>query len=179
MKETPDRDGQIRAAIHGNDSRALEMIWEDYADDLLTFLTARLGSRHDGEDVLQNLFLKTARNRRLLARARSVRAYLFTCARNAAIDYRRKAKPTIPLEAIDFGLVAEPTPKGPSDDSTVAIGRALAALPTDQREVVMLKTYRNMTFRDIATSVGASPNTVASRYRYGLEKLEAMLEELR
>jgi RNA polymerase sigma-70 factor (ECF subfamily) len=47
----------------------------------------------------------------------------------------------------------------------------LARLPREQREVVALKVWEEMTFAEIAQVVKASPNTVASRYRYGIEKL--------
>jgi len=49
-------------------------------------------------------------------------------------------------------------------------------LPVDQREVLILKIYDEMTFKEIANTVGASINTVASRYRYGIEKLREALE---
>jgi RNA polymerase sigma-70 factor (ECF subfamily) len=50
-------------------------------------------------------------------------------------------------------------------------------LPVDQREVVVLKVYQNMTFKEIARVTGASQNTAASRYRYALAKLKEILEE--
>ncbi len=171
-------DWEIRAAIRDDDPKALEMIWKCYNDDLLAFLTARLRSRPDGEEVLQNVFVKIARDRRRLARARNLRAYLFTTARNAAIDFRRKVRPEVPLENVDFGLEAPPT-EGPNSDEKQLIASALTELPDDQRDVVVLKIYRDMTFREIAGVVGTSLNTVASRYRYGLEKLGAILERLR
>ncbi len=179
VTDKPDRDGKIRAAIKRDDPKALEMIWECYSDDLLAFLTANLRSRHDGEEVLQNLFVKIARDRRRLGRAGNVRAYLFTAARNAAIDYRRKAKPGVPLDSVDFGLVAEEAEAMPDADEKQAVAAALARLPAEQREVVILKIYRDMTFREIAAAVGTSLNTTASRYRYALEKLGGMLETIR
>ena len=48
---------------------------------------------------------------------------------------------------------------------------ALASLPAEQREIVILKLYHGMTFEEIGALVEISPNTAASRYRYGLEKL--------
>jgi RNA polymerase sigma-70 factor (ECF subfamily) len=55
------------------------------------------------------------------------------------------------------------------------LARAVAALPEPQREVLALKFDGGLTFAEIAAIVGASPNTVASRYRYALEKLRAVL----
>jgi len=53
----------------------------------------------------------------------------------------------------------------------------LAQLPPAQREVIVLKVYRDKTFQQIATTLDLSLNTVASRYRYGMEKLRALLKE--
>jgi len=57
----------------------------------------------------------------------------------------------------------------------VAIERALLALPAEQREVVHLKIYEGMTLQEIADATGESINTVASRYRYAIEKMRAHL----
>jgi len=178
VTDKPDMDWEIREAIRKDEPKALDMIWECYSDDLLAFLTARLRSRQDGEEVLQNVFVKIACDRRRLGRARDLRAYLFTVTRNAAVDFRRKVRPEVPLEDVDFGLEAAPT-EGPRPDEKQLIASAHAELPDEQREVVVLKIYRDMTFREIAGAVGTSLNTVASRYRYGLQKLGAMLEKLR
>ncbi len=57
------------------------------------------------------------------------------------------------------------------------MSRAFAELPTEQREVLVLKAFDGMTFKEIAQLVGASINTVASRYRYGIEELRRALED--
>ena len=55
------------------------------------------------------------------------------------------------------------------------VERALGELPGEQREVVVLKIWAGLTFSQIAEALGESANTVASRYRYGLEKLAVLL----
>ena len=52
------------------------------------------------------------------------------------------------------------------------LAQALTELPEQQRTVVVLKVYEEMTFAEIAAALRISPNTAASRYRYGLEKLK-------
>jgi len=56
------------------------------------------------------------------------------------------------------------------------LNNALAQLPYEQREAVLLHLQAGMKFRDIAKSQGASINTVQSRYRYGLDKLRSLLD---
>jgi RNA polymerase sigma-70 factor, ECF subfamily len=53
--------------------------------------------------------------------------------------------------------------------------RALAALPADQREVLVLHVWGELTFSEVGKLLGVSSNTVASRYRYGLTKLRELL----
>ncbi len=55
---------------------------------------------------------------------------------------------------------------------------ALAQLPQAQREIVVLKVYKNKTFREIAGTFELSLNTVASRYRYATEKLRDLLKDI-
>ncbi len=56
-----------------------------------------------------------------------------------------------------------------------AIRRGLAALPVEQREVVVLRVWHEHSFRDIGTALGISTHTAASRWRYGIDKLETVL----
>jgi RNA polymerase sigma-70 factor (ECF subfamily) len=56
------------------------------------------------------------------------------------------------------------------------LSHALAELPFEQREVVMMHLHASMTFRDIARARKISPNTAKSRYRYGIDKLKTLLK---
>lgn len=66
-----------------------------------------------------------------------------------------------------------------SPDDRIAVERALRTLPIDQREVVHLHVFEGFTFREIAEQLGESINTVASRYRYALDKLRNELGDER
>ncbi len=60
-------------------------------------------------------------------------------------------------------------------DFAGALADALGKLPSDQRAVVHLKLWEDATFAEIAELLGVSANTAASRYRYGIDKLQAEL----
>jgi RNA polymerase sigma-70 factor (ECF subfamily) len=66
----------------------------------------------------------------------------------------------------------------PDDGIVLSEGleEALSKLPLDQREVVVLKIWGEQTFESIGNSLEISPNTAASRYRYGLEHLRRLLK---
>ena len=170
-------DARIQAALARDDPAAVELIWARYGSDLLAFLAARLCSRHEAEDVLQSLFVRIVRRRQPLARARRLDAYLYRMARNEAATYWRR-RPRKRPDGIDADpwLVARGT-ADPPYDLAEQLQVALCRLPHAQREVVVLKVYRDKTFEEIARLLGVSLNTAASRYRYGLERLRSLLKD--
>jgi RNA polymerase sigma-70 factor, ECF subfamily len=165
-------DNPIRLALAADDPAAVELIWDRYACDLLAYLQAMLGSRTDAEEALQEVFVRVVRKRRHLAKARNLRAYLYQIARHEAATYARK-RGRQPTEAVSWLVRGE----GIANDQDLAddLARALAVLPQEQRSVIVLKVYRGQTFQEVSEALGISPNTAASRYRYGMEKLRTLL----
>ncbi len=170
-------DGEIRTCLAAGDPSALDMIWAHYGSDLFGYLVSVLCSRHDAEDTLQDVFVRISKKRETVAKARHLKSYLFRVARNTALN---RIKKTRRRRARDHRyaewLVLEKDGKD-RDTRTRELETALAALPEKQRVVVVLKFYRDKTFREIGEMLGISENTAGSRYRYGMEKLHALLEE--
>ncbi len=170
-------DARIQTALARDDRAAIQLIWDRYACDLLTFLTARLCSRHDAEDVLQSLFVRIVQKRQTLARVRHLEAYLYGMARNEAATYVRGRRGTTKdgLGAEPW-LVARRTGEA-AYDLAEQMHLMLSRLPQAQREVVVMKIYRDKTFQEIARSLDISVNTAASRYRYGMERLRSLMKD--
>ena len=170
-------DDSIRAALAGDDPAAIELLWDRYACDLLALLQSMLCSRHDAEDVLQTLFVRIVQKRRALAKARCLDAYLCRMARNEAATYARSRRRGSKREAkADRWLL--PRESGERQcDLAERVQVALSRLPRRQREVVILKTYRDKTFAQIGRLLGVSLNTAASRYRYAMERLRSLLKD--
>ncbi len=156
-----------------DDPVAVAILWDRYARDLLAFLQAVLCSRHDAEDVLQTVFVRIVRKRRYLANARSLNGYVFQIARNEAASFARQRRRSC---SDDQWLEPVETDARP-DELAEELQAALARLPQEQREIVVLKTYRDKTFQEISEMLGVSLNTAASRYRYGIEKLRSILKD--
>jgi len=166
-------DDLVRAALQRDDPAAVVLLWDRYAGDLFAFLQALLCSGHDAEDVLQTVFVRIVRKRRYLAGAQSLDGYVFQIARNEAASFlrlrRRRYSGDQWLQAAEIDTR--------TDEWAEQLQAALAALPQEQREIVVLKIYRDKTFQEISEILGVSPNTAASRYRYGIEKLRALLKD--
>jgi RNA polymerase sigma-70 factor (ECF subfamily) len=64
------------------------------------------------------------------------------------------------------------------EDTGLALQSALAELPVEQREIMVLRVWGQMTFEEAAATLDISPNTAASRYRYALAKLKERLQPL-
>jgi RNA polymerase sigma-70 factor, ECF subfamily len=172
-----DTDERIRAGFENGDSAVIGLIWDAYGERLYGFIHTLVGSHHDAEEVLQDVFVKAARHREQLARARNLKAYLFTMARNETLTFVKRRRREVPVAPAELHVLPAPEPKS-NPGSSAEVGRALAALPEDQRTVVVLKTYHEMTFLEIGEVLAISPNTAASRYRYALEKLRTLLCEV-
>jgi len=171
-------DNILRAALGHNDPAAVELMWDRYAKDLFTFLQALLCSRHDAEDVLQTVFVRIVRKRHRLAGARCMDAYVYRIARNEA--YRlvsRRKRDQKAHGTTESWLIVSESNQEPSDLAE-RLQAALAQLPQPQREVIIMKIYGQKTFLEISRLLGLSQNTAASRYRYGIEKMQNLLGNL-
>jgi RNA polymerase sigma-70 factor (ECF subfamily) len=167
----------IRAALRRDDPAACELLWDRYAADLLAFLQAALCSRQDAEDVLQTVFVRMVRKRRHLAGARCLDAYVYQIGRNEATSFLRRRQRTRHCESDAQPWLVAAGPADTNHDDAEMLRVALTRLPPVQREIVVLKVYKEKTFREIAEMLDLPLNTVASRYRYGLEKLRTWLKE--
>ena len=170
-------DDPIRTALARDDPAAVELIWDRYAGDVLAFLQAVLCSRHDAEDVLQTVFVKIVYKRRWLAQAGRLDAYIYRIARNEAVTYLRHRKRQKRPETKADRWLEDTAPDRRSDDLAEQVQVALTQLAPAQREVVVLKIYQEKTFLEIGRLLGISLNTAASRYRYGMERLRALLKD--
>jgi RNA polymerase sigma-70 factor, ECF subfamily len=163
-----DSDDLWRARLAAGEAEALARLYDRFAPALFRTACGLLGSAADAEDVVHDVFVAVARGRARLPAVADLRAYLFAALRRAAAR-RGSRRPPAPLPG-DL----EDRREQPERDEELE--RALARLPTEQREVIALKTDGGLTFAELAAVLGISPNTAASRYRYALARLRAELE---
>ena len=171
-------DNILRAALAQNDPAAVELMWDRYASDLFTYLQAVLCSRHDAEDVLQTIFVKIVQKRHRLAKAHHLDAYVYRIARNEASSFIGRRKRERKAESVNESWLIVSEGHDELNDLAEELQNVLARLPQQQREVIVMKIYRQKTFLEISRLLGLSHNTVASRYRYGMEKLRTLLGDI-
>ena len=159
----------------------LERLYDEHAPALFAFLLNFTRDENDTRDVLQEIFIKLARQPELLAVARDERAFLLRLAHNAAIDLmRRRGTRSKHLEQFGAEQISAFAPTSEPDEAAFRneLAAALGELPADQRAVVHLKLWASLTFEEIAATLEIPLNTAASRYRYGLDKLRTRLRPL-
>jgi RNA polymerase sigma-70 factor (ECF subfamily) len=133
-----------------------------------------LSNRSDAEDVVQEAFIRFWRARH---RASDPTAFLYACVKRSALDYRRSGARRTRREEAAHRPENQPLFESEVQESErkAAITSALAELPEEQRAVVVMKIWGGLSFPQIASALEVSPNTVASRYRYALNKLQQKL----
>ena len=159
----------------------IERLYDEHAQPLFAFLLNFTRDEADTRDLLQEIFVKLAREPKLLAGVREERAFLIRLAHNAAIDLirrrgtRERTKENFAAEKISpFAPSSDPDEKVFREELAIALGE----LPEEQRTVVHLKLWEHLTFEQIAETLDIPPNTAASRYRYGLDKMRGRLRPL-
>src|SRR5437868_9557395 len=148
-------DGLGKRLARG-EPEAFAELYAACADRCHHYLVVRLGARDAAEDVLQETFLRLVRHRRALAQVEDLTAYVFITARNEAARHARRTKAAghpVSLSAEDLFLEADSQDVA-RRDLAEAVRAGLGRLSAEQREVVELKTYGGLTFREIAAVTG-------------------------
>lgn len=159
-----DIDSLCLRSVADGDQRAFASLVERWQSHLINFFYRSTGNRDDAEDLAQETFLDLYRAAPRYEARSSFKAFLFTLARRRLIDgYRKKARR--PLQYIDpaENLIRELADH--SDNCTEieeAFHRALADLPANQRQAILLLQQQGLTYEEIAEALGGSVSAVKS-----------------
>jgi RNA polymerase sigma-70 factor (ECF subfamily) len=157
---------------------ALGGLYDLTADRLVRYTCVITRNQEDAEDAMQAAMVRIANKPGNLASARTPWPYFVRVARNEALKIVQKRRSNRSLSVL-FEPAAKEAHEAEEDDNRAFIRRAIARLPKKQAEVVVLKVWENLTFSEVAEVLDESPNTIASRYRYALQKLTEVLQPVR
>ena len=160
------------ADIRAGDKEAFSRVYRDLSKPIYTVALRLLGQREAAEDVTQEIFLKLYQSPPE-ASVKHLRAWIFRMTHNLAIDMMRKQTPPAVTEDIcgevDHAL-GEVTLR-------LDAARAMSRLPQREREIVALRIHGELSFAEIARTVGDSLPSTYRAYRRALEKLREELRE--
>jgi RNA polymerase sigma-70 factor (ECF subfamily) len=185
-------DEELLERFRAGDRRAFDSLMKRHQVGLFNFIHRSVRDRATAEELLQDTWLRVLAGAQDFQRASKFSTWVYTVARNLCIDQARKAvlrrHPSLdqsPRSSDEGPTLGETlADQGPQADRS-AISKelqerliaAIHSLPDDQREVFMLREYASLPFKEIAEVVGAPENTVKSRMRYALERLQSALAE--
>ncbi|HUY32462.1 MAG TPA: RNA polymerase sigma factor [Pirellulales bacterium] len=155
---------------------AFAELYDDCADRLYHYLIVRLRSSDAAGDVLQDTFVRLARSRRRFAGVENPVAYAFAVARNEAhrAAGRRVREEGLLTATADELFVAAPDDHA-AREAAESVAGAMARLSEELREIIELKHYSELTFREIAEVTGLPQGTAATRYRTAIGRLRGFL----
>src|SRR2546425_2472718 len=157
-------------------SEEIARLYDRYAAGLYRYALVVLADHGLAEDAVQQVFsrLLSAKDTRPLMMPdrylrRAVRNECLTLLRHGGVRQAERSGDRPLLEPADGGEAVDHVER-------LSLEAALLELSVDQREVIALKVYEGLTFKEIAELTGVPLNTVASRYRYAIDKMRTALE---
>lgn len=189
-------DEDLLARYAAGDPAAFAELVRRHEAPVYQFVLRQVRSPSVAEDVVQDVFLRIVQGAGSFKGQSRFTTWCFTIARNLCIDHQRKAslrrhpsldqaepgggdEPATPLG----DRIADPHPRAAVERGAIGgelkdhVSRAIDELPDDQREVFLLREIARVPFKEIAQITGVPENTVKSRMRYALERLQRALAE--
>ena len=190
---TDPTDESLMIRFQSGDRAAFTVLVRRHQGPLFNFALRYLRSPPVAEEVVQDAFVRVVQNAAEFKHEARFSTWLYTIARNLCIDQTRKRSlrrhPSLDepkkAEEGDGPTLGEQTADGQASVERAVVSleirervaSAIDALPEEQREVFLMREVSNLPFKEIAEIVGASENTVKSRMRYALERLQEALSE--
>ena len=154
---------------------ALQRVYEKYRHDLLGLAVTLRNDKAAAEDAVHDAFVSFVRFAPELRLRTSLRSYLLSTVANRVRSLNSGTHGRL-LRGRRTGRESPPDHAAMRSERARLIEQAMAELPYDQREAMILHLQVGMKFREIANSQEVSINTIQSRYRYGLERLRSLLD---
>lgn len=185
--EVPIQDSLLIKRYCAGDEKALEALIEKHNQRLSSFIYSKVNNRDITEDIFQDTFIKVIRTLRkgTYNEEGKFLPWIMRIAHNLIIDHFRKSSRMPMFEGADnfdiFSLISDDKLnaerqiiKDQIDSDLVLL---IEELPSDQREVLIMRIYKDMSFKEISENTGVSINTALGRMRYALLNLRKIIEK--
>ncbi|HEX8914708.1 MAG TPA: sigma-70 family RNA polymerase sigma factor [Humisphaera sp.] len=176
-------DEDLMRRTQQGDKASFEIIYERYHASVLSYLYRMLGNVEDVESIGQEVFLRAFRFAPTYRYPQKFSTWLFTITRNLAINQsrRRKRSPIrnvteLNLEGMDisgdpYQVATKATDNLEKQEEIARVLKALEGLPTDQKEVIVLGVFQDMSYAEMEEITGTKAVTLRSRMFHGLKRL--------
>lgn len=180
-------DEDLMRRTQEGDKQAFALLYERYSQAVLSFLYRMLGNVEDVEAIGQEVFLRAFRFAPTYRYPAKFSTWLFTIARNLAINNARRKKRSpvrnfaeLKIENADQTgdanvIAANASNVAEEQEEIARVLKAMDDLPADQKEVIVLGIFQDMSYAEMEAVTGAKAVTLRSRMFHGLKKLGRML----
>lgn len=180
-------DTQLVQAFQQGQGQALEVLVNRYKDKIYSSILFLVKDKYLAEDMFQDVFIKvidTIRNNRYTEEGKFL-PWALRIAHNLCVDYFRKVKRSPAIKTSDDRDIFEVLNMNSESPETMMmqgqshdrVRRLVDMLPMEQREVIVLRHYADLSFKEIAEMTNCSINTALGRMRYGLINMRKMMVE--
>jgi len=164
-------------------AESLEAVFSRYQAQLLGTLYHLVGNEDDARDALQEAFVKCWKHREKVAEVAKLKAWVFRIALNTGRDlrqtaWRRKKLPLPASESMVQSSGSTPTQIAEQNEQLQLLRHAITELREEEQEVFLLRQNGDLTYEEIATSIGIPTGTVKTRMRLALQKLRKVMATL-
>ncbi len=180
-------DSELVHAFILGDEKALETLVYRYKDKIYTSIYMLVKDKYMAEDIFQDAFLKMVRTMRegRYSEQGKFLPWAIRVAHNLCMDHFRKVKQNVQIllpDGKDISDLLGADTQGASDrietrQVNQSIRQLIEELPEEQREVIVLRMYGDLSFKEIADMTNVSINTALGRMRYGLINLRKMIQD--
>jgi len=180
-------DEDLMRRTQQDDKTAFAMLYERYNASVLSYLYRMLGNIEDVESITQEVFLRAYRFRATYKYPSRLSTWLFTITRNLAINQARRKKRSpvrniteLHLDGVDisgdpYQVAVRATDDLEKQEEIARVLKALDDLPSDQKEVIVLGIFQDLSYGEMEEITGTKAVTLRSRMFHGLKKLGKML----
>jgi len=180
-------DEDLMRRTQQDDKTAFAMLYERYNSSVLSYLYRMLGNIEDVESITQEVFLRAYRFRATYKYPSRLSTWLFTITRNLAINQARRKKRSpvrniteLHLDGVDisgdpYQVAVRATDDLEKQEEIARVLKALDDLPTDQKEVIVLGVFQDLSYGEMEEITGTKAVTLRSRMFHGLKKLGKVL----
>jgi RNA polymerase sigma-70 factor (ECF subfamily) len=180
-------DEDLMRRTQNGDRQAFSLLYERYSSSVLSYLYRMLGNVEDVESIGQEVFLRAFRFAPTYRYPQKFSTWLFTITRNLAINQSRRKRRSpvrsvteLNLEGVDvsgdpYQVAGAATDDVEKKEEIARVLKALDDLPTDQKEVIVLGVFQDLSYAQMEAITGTKAVTLRSRMFHGLRRLGKML----
>lgn len=172
-----DSDNSLMVGVQRGDLDRLSVLFERYHRPLFGFFVRMTGNREASEDLVQDVFLRVLRSRMNYRPGSQFRTWMYEIARNAAYDWRQRIGREIGLDSAGEIAVDGAVERAvEAEEERRLLVTALASLPPEKREVIVLSRCQGLKYEDVAAVLGCQVGTLKVRVHRAMKMLRAAVE---